>query len=118
VAPANAFNRREQLTLINANTVHSPIEEWGEVMSAQGGLYAPTIRYHQGTFYVVCTNVIRANDENSTESRTNFIISTTDIYSDNWSDPIFFEFDGIDTSLVWDDEGKAYLREFLTSPTR
>ncbi|OQU98901.1 hypothetical protein CLAIMM_04613 [Cladophialophora immunda] len=106
---ANAFNRREQLSLKASDTNHSPPGEWGEVMSATGGLYAPTIRYHDGTFYVICTNIIRAKGENEGESKQNFIITTTDIYSHQWSDPVFFEFDGIDTSLVWDDEGRAYL---------
>jgi len=81
----------------------------GEVLSATGGLYAPTIRYHNGTFYVICTNVIRGDGENGEESTQNFIITTTDICSNQWSDPVFFDFDGIDTSLVWDDQGKAYL---------
>ena len=42
-----------------------------------GGLYAPTIRHHEGTFYVVCTNV---------SSGVNFIVSTRDIRGE-WSDP-------------------------------
>ncbi|EXJ68777.1 murein transglycosylase [Cladophialophora psammophila CBS 110553] len=105
----NAFNRREQLSLKASETKHSPPGEWGEVMSATGGLYAPTIRYRGGTFYVICTNIIRGEGDNEGESKQNFIITTTDIYSHTWSDPVFFDFDGIDTSLVWDDEGKAYL---------
>ncbi|OAP60240.1 hypothetical protein AYL99_05242 [Fonsecaea erecta] len=106
----NAFNRREQLSLKASDTTHSPPGEWGEVMSATGGLYAPTIRYRDGTFYVICTNVIRAEGEEKDGQRMqNFIITTTDIHSHRWSDPIFFDFDGIDTSLVWDERGKAYL---------
>ncbi|UPK95262.1 hypothetical protein LCI18_006197 [Fusarium solani-melongenae] len=39
----------------------------------------------------------------------NFILSTTDIWADEWSDLVFFDFNGIDTSLFWDDDGRVYL---------
>jgi beta-xylosidase len=78
-------------------------------MVAQGGLYAPTIRYQDGTFYVVCTNVIRNGGDGSRDEMHNFIVSTKDIHGSKWSDPVFFEFDGIDTSLFWDTDGKAYI---------
>ncbi|GIK06035.1 hypothetical protein Aspvir_010153 [Aspergillus viridinutans] len=67
-----------------------PLPEIGEVLVATGGLYAPTIRYDDGTFYVICTNV--------------------DIWADNWSDPVYFEFDGIDPSVFFDDDGKTYIQ--------
>ncbi|OAL38345.1 hypothetical protein AYO20_02404 [Fonsecaea nubica] len=105
----NAFNRREQLSLQASDTKHSPAGDSGEVMSATGGLYAPTIRHHDGAFYVICTNVVRGTEEDKGDRTQNFIITTTDIYSHNWSDPVFFDFDGIDTSLVWDDQGRAYV---------
>lgn len=63
------------------------------------GLYAPTIRYNNGTFYVVCTNV---------SGNGNFIVSTRDIHG-QWSDPINIEQDGIDPSLFFDANGKVYL---------
>lgn len=78
-------------------------------MVAQGGLYAPTIRYKDGTFYVVCTNVIRNGGDGSRDEMHNFIVSTTDIHAGKWSDPVFFDFNGIDTSLFWDTDGKAYI---------
>jgi beta-xylosidase len=39
----------------------------------------------------------------------NFIVSTTDIYASKWSDPVYFDFYGIDPSLFFDTDGKAYL---------
>jgi beta-xylosidase len=79
-------------------------------VAAQGGLFAPTMRYHEGTFYIVCTNVVHRRylplEENEHQ---NFIISTTDIWADEWSDPVFYDFFGIDTSLFWDDDGRVYL---------
>ncbi|MGM0124280.1 xylan 1,4-beta-xylosidase [Enterococcus sp. AZ194] len=62
------------------------------------GLYAPTIRYHEGRFYVVCTNV---------PNQGNFLIWTDDILGE-WSDPIFLDLPGIDPSLLFDTNGKVY----------
>jgi beta-xylosidase len=76
---------------------------------ATGGLYAPTIRYHKGTFYVVCTNVVHQSLDGSNNELQNFIVSTTDIYASKWSDPVYFDFYGIDPSLFFDTDGKAYL---------
>ena len=39
----------------------------------------------------------------------NFIISTTDIWTGRWSDPVYFDFEGIDPSLLFDD-GKVYVQ--------
>ena len=66
------------------------------------GIYAPTIRYHEGIFYVISTNVAYgAKDEG------NFIVWTTNPYGE-WSAPIFLELPGIDSSLFFDDDGKVY----------
>lgn len=81
-----------------------------EKIAAQGGLYAPTIRYHKGTFYIVCTNVFhKASLPPEVSEYQNFILSTTDIWADEWSDPVFYDFHGIDTSLFWDDDDRVYL---------
>ena len=64
---------------------------------SSGGVFAPTLRYHDGTFYMVTNN----NTYNK-----NFYISTTDIYGE-WSDPIFVDQEGIDPSLLFDG-GKVY----------
>lgn len=65
------------------------------------GIYAPTIRYHEGTFYCVVTNV------GSKIYNGNFYVWTNDPYGE-WSDPIYLDFEGIDPSLFFDDDGKAY----------
>ena len=64
---------------------------------SSGGVFAPTLRYHEGTFYMVTNN----NTYNQ-----NFYISTRDIYGE-WSDPVFVDQEGIDPSLLFD-EGKVY----------
>ncbi|WP_232823564.1 glycoside hydrolase family 43 protein [Dyella sp. C9] len=64
------------------------------------GVFAPTISYHDGTFYVVNTAV---------DSGGNFIATATNP-AGPWSDPVWLRgVDGIDPSLFFDDDGKAYL---------
>jgi len=62
-----------------------------------GGLYAPTIRHHDGRFYVACTNV---------GGRGHFIVSTDNIAGE-WSDPVWVDQDGIDPDLFFED-GRCY----------
>lgn len=62
------------------------------------GIYAPTIRYHDGVFYMVTTNVSGSG---------NFYVSATDPAGE-WSDPIWVKQGGIDPTLFWDDDGTCY----------
>jgi hypothetical protein len=57
----------------------------------------------------VCTNVVHQSLDGSNNELQNFIVSTTDIYTGKWSDPVYFDFYGIDPSLFFDTDGKAYL---------
>ena len=66
------------------------------------GIFAPTIRYHNGVFYMVVTNV--ANDE---EGTGNFYVWTKDPAGE-WSEPIFLDTPGIDPSFFFDEDGRAY----------
>ena len=67
-----------------------------------GGLYAPTIRYHEGTFYVINTLV------DGQKESGNFLVTATDIHGP-WSDPYWLEdAPGIDPSLFFDDDGRAW----------
>jgi alpha-N-arabinofuranosidase len=63
-----------------------------------GGIYAPTIRYNDGTFYMITTNV---------SDKGNFVVYTSDP-SKGWSDPVWLEQGGIDPSLYFED-GKCYM---------
>ncbi len=81
----NVMERESQLPLKNSG--HSQ------------GLFAPTIRYYRGTFYVVCTNVSHGG---------NYIVTARDP-AGPWSEPYYLEgADGIDPSLFFDDDGKCY----------
>ena len=66
--------------------------------SFSGGIYAPTIRYNDGTFYMITTNVT---------GKGNFLVHTTDPRG-QWSEPVWLEQGGIDPSLYFED-GKCYL---------
>ena len=69
---------------------------------ASGGLYAPTIRYAGGTFYVINTLV------GGTSKAGNFIVTATDP-AGPWSEPYWLEnAPGIDPSLFFDDDGRAW----------
>lgn len=65
-----------------------------------GGIYAPTLRYHNGTFYMITTNVTGGG---------NFYVSATDP-AGPWSEPTWVKGQGgIDPSLFFDDDGTVYL---------
>ncbi|WP_248924639.1 glycoside hydrolase family 43 protein [Paenibacillus hamazuiensis] len=67
------------------------------------GIYAPTIRYHEGTFYMVTTFV-----ESATGARKNFYVTAHDP-AGPWSDPHWLQdAPGIDPSLFFDDDGRCY----------
>lgn len=66
------------------------------------GIYASTIRYSNGTYYIVSTNVAYGEKNDG-----NFLIYTKNPY-EGWSDPIFLEQPGIDPSLFFDEDGKVY----------
>lgn len=68
-----------------------------EGISSSGGVFAATIRYHEGKFYVTSTN---------NTYQKNFYVWTDDIYG-SWSEPVFVEQDGIDPSFFFED-GKTY----------
>jgi xylan 1,4-beta-xylosidase len=64
------------------------------------GIFAPAIRYNDGVFYVTCTLV---------DIGGNFI-ATSKSPGGPWSNPVWIpEINGIDPSLFFDDDGKAYI---------
>jgi beta-xylosidase len=102
----NTINNPSQLFLARAGVDGFPIGD-GQAIVAATGLFAPTIRHHKGTFYIVCTNVRKEEDRLNTQI---FYITTRDIWSNQWSDPIYFDFEGIDPSLFFDEDDCAYIQ--------
>ncbi len=63
-----------------------------------GGIFAPTIRYHDGTYYMVTTNITGGG---------NFFVHTSDP-SGEWSEPVWVAQTGIDPTLFFDVDGHVY----------
>lgn len=64
------------------------------------GVYAPTLRYHEGWFYMVTTNVGGIG---------NFYVKTRNPEGP-WSKPITIAQDGIDPSFLFDGDGRVYFQ--------
>lgn len=64
---------------------------------SSGGVFAPTLYHHDGTFYMITTNIDKGN----------FIVYTEDIRGE-WSDPVWIDQKGIDPSLLFDEDGTVY----------
>ena len=79
---SNAVTRPTQLPLSDAQ--------------ASGGIWAPTIRFSDGMFYITATF----------SGKGNFIIFSPDPRGE-WSDAVWAEMDGIDPSMIFDN-GKMY----------
>lgn len=62
------------------------------------GIYAPTIRYHEGTYYMITTNVGNGG---------NFMV-TAPSPQGPWSEPVWIQQQGIDPSLFFEN-GKCYM---------
>jgi xylan 1,4-beta-xylosidase len=69
---------------------------------ASGGIFAPTIRHHDGTFFVITTQIDRIRDGH--------LIVSAPTPAGPWSDPVFTKGTvGIDPDLAWDDDGVCHL---------
>ncbi len=97
----------ESEDLVNWTQIGHVLTREGQVMldkvRSSGGVYAPTLRFYDGRFYMVTNN-------NSTNE--NFYVYTDDIHGE-WSDPLAVDQDGIDPSLYFED-GRAF---FLSNGT-
>ncbi len=63
------------------------------------GIYAPTIRFHRGIFYVITTNI---------KNGGNFYVTAKNP-AGPWSEPVYLDgAEGIDPSLFFDRDGSCY----------
>ena len=82
----NALDRPSQLRL----PLDSP---------SSGGIYAPTLRHHDGRFWLIVTNVSGGG---------NMLVTTTDP-AGPWSEPTPLpDVHGIDPDLAWDEDGTCW----------
>jgi xylan 1,4-beta-xylosidase len=82
----HCLTRDSQLPLHNTHPSH--------------GIFAPSLHYHDGLFYMVTTNCW---------DKGNFLV-TADDPAGEWSEPLWLEQEGVDPSLFWDTDGKVYLQ--------
>ncbi len=80
-----------------------------EGLRASEAIFAPTIRYHDGVFYMITTSVQGIN---------NFYVTAT-APAGPWSDPIELPWiDGIDPSFFFDDDGRVWVTHNGPPPNR
>lgn len=84
----HVLNRKSQLHIAN--------------LGISRGVYAPAISYnpHNETFYMITTQV--------DGSLGNMLVKTKDPFK-GWSEPYKLNFNGIDPSMFFDDDGRAYV---------
>lgn len=80
----NVLDRESQIPLETANSY--------------GGIFATTIRYHEGLYYMITTNVTKGG---------NFFVTAKDPRGP-WSEPVYLKQGGIDPSFLFED-GKCYM---------
>lgn len=71
----------------------------GKGINTAAGTWAPTIRFHDGLFYVAVTET----------SGRGTVIFTAENPAGDWSDGIETDIEGIDPDLAWDESGQLYV---------
>ena len=75
---------------------------------SNGGIHAPSIRWHDGLFYIITTNVYKPPEEGRPTQFVNFVITAQDA-AGPWSAPHVLEgAPGIDPDIFFDDDGKVW----------
>lgn len=89
--------------LVNWRFIGHAIDRPGQLrydgLGVSQGIFAPAITHHEDTFYLICTQV-------GTDG--NFLVTAKDP-AGPWSDPVRLLFNGIDPSLFFDDDGRAWV---------
>jgi alpha-N-arabinofuranosidase len=89
--------------LVNWRQIGNAIDRPGMLdfhgLGIERGVFAPSISWHDGTFYILNTCV---------DCGGNFLITAKNP-SGPWSNPVWLGFDGIDCSLFVDNDGSAWV---------
>ena len=98
-----------------------------ESVGGTSGIWAPALRFNNGTFYLLTTMVHDKKAQNDSSRWDNVrhthaikgegvadivqvIFSTTDLWDESkWTDAVHLDFEGYDISPYWDDEGNSYI---------
>lgn len=81
------------------HVIHRPDQLNYDGMGVSRAIFAPAISYHDGVFYVVCTMV---------DGLGNFVVTATNP-AGPWSAPTPLPFEGIDPSIFFDDDQRAWI---------
>lgn len=97
--------------LVNWQEIRSPLNRLSQLdmhgNPNSGGVWAPCLSYNNGTYYLIYTNV--KNFHGIFKDTHNYLVTTNDIFSGEWSEPIYLNSSGFDPSLFHDDDGRKYL---------
>ncbi|MEO8616749.1 MAG: glycoside hydrolase family 43 protein [Luteolibacter sp.] len=81
------------------HAIHRPEQLNFDGLDVSAGLWAPSIKFHDGKFYMVCTH--QYHEEN-------FLV-TAENPAGPWSDPVMLGFKGCDPSMFFDDDGRVWV---------
>jgi xylan 1,4-beta-xylosidase len=87
--------------LVHWDQIGNVLENYAlaETTPSSGGIYAPTLRYHDGRFWLITTDV----------SGSGTVLLTASDPAGPWSEPVRVPaVSGFDPDLAWDDEGRCW----------
>ena len=97
--------------LVNWEALPSPLSRVSQLDMQgnpnSGGIWGPCLSYCDGIFYLVYTNT--RNFHGIFKDTPNYVVTTRDIFSGEWSEPIYLNSSGFDPSMFHDIDGKKYL---------
>ena len=89
--------------LVNWELVNHVVTRPGQLQDkgviTLGGAWAPTIRHHNGLFYVAVTDAAGRGT----------VVFTAENITDEFSDGVEIDIDGIDPDLAWDEDGTCFM---------
>lgn len=89
--------------LVNWQQIGNAIDRPGQFnfsgLGIARAIFAPTLRWHDGVFYIIGTCV---------ECGENFLLSATSA-AGPWSDPVWLSIDGVDPDLYFDSDGRTWI---------
>ncbi len=77
-----------------------------------GGVWAPSLSWHDGQFHLVFTIVRTAAPGRAFKDTHNYLITAESIHGP-WSEPVFLNSSGFDPSLFHDDDGRKWVLNML-----
>lgn len=75
-----------------------------------GGIWAPCLSYHEGTFYLIYTDVKQWHG--AYKDTHNYLVTAENIEGP-WSEPVYLNSSGFDPSLFHDDDGKKWYMNMI-----